>query len=342
MSQAENETRRQRNRFFLMIIAAVAGIYAVWGVSLLVAPAHEEEPARPNDAIARIEADLEECPHAYTARIGTIHVVEDFVARFGPIGLFCGAYCEDERPEAYRHVFIKNKNLGEDLYGLVSMDVGTHLVHESCHSVEYWEIARHAEGILGGAVPNRENIFSDLKAVDAAAVAASLREPRRTAPSDPYIRLIRDWMFAHFGDVNGDGRLDEADADAVAANPERFDADGDGALTYADVARRTPYRYLYRTNPLDPVVQFAMTLEQFTGWCPAGFASVYGSNEPWEDRAEVLALVHRRGLLALLRAAGPAQDRAAKWLTRLRSRDAVLARKIDLMLNYLRALVPTA
>jgi len=189
--------------------------------------------------------------------------------------------------------------------------------------------------MLRRVLPNPENLFNDLEVVDSTAVAESLRSPRGAAPGDAYVRLLRDWMFAPFGDVNGDGRIDQADADAVAADPERFDADGDGALTYADVRRLTRYRYLRSKNPLDPVLQFAMTLEQFTGWAPRGFASVYGAAQPWEDRAEVMALMRGHGFLHLVRETHPERDRAAKRLERLRRRDPVLARKVDLLLRYL-------
>jgi len=61
VSAVDDEKRRQRNRFLLLILACVAGIYALWGLSWLVAPdrdANTPEP-RPDDAIARLEADLD-------------------------------------------------------------------------------------------------------------------------------------------------------------------------------------------------------------------------------------------------------------------------------------------
>ena len=60
MTPAREEQRRQRDLFLLLIVLAVAGIYALWGLSWLLAPERrEEEPPRPADGIGRLEADLE-------------------------------------------------------------------------------------------------------------------------------------------------------------------------------------------------------------------------------------------------------------------------------------------
>ena len=59
MSGAAEERRRQRNIFLLMILAAVAAIYGLWGLSQLVAPDRDTPAPRPSDAISRLEADLD-------------------------------------------------------------------------------------------------------------------------------------------------------------------------------------------------------------------------------------------------------------------------------------------
>lgn len=55
---SEAERRRQRDRFLLLIVACVAGIYGLCGLSWLLAPERDEAPPVPATLIDNVEADL--------------------------------------------------------------------------------------------------------------------------------------------------------------------------------------------------------------------------------------------------------------------------------------------
>ena len=61
MSRIEEDRKRQRDRYLLLIIAAVGMIYLLWAVSWWFAPDRSEQDAvdRPRDSLARLEAGLD-------------------------------------------------------------------------------------------------------------------------------------------------------------------------------------------------------------------------------------------------------------------------------------------
>jgi hypothetical protein len=293
----------------------------------------------------QIEAALKPFPTEYRRKVAEIRVVEDFVSRFGLAALAVGAYVEDEREDQNRTIFIKNKNLVEDFIGLVELDVGTHLAHESWHSVEYYEIERLA-ALESGRDESAETLFAKLEALNtnAAYVLADYEvEPLYAGHPDPapssahYLTLIKGWLYAPFGDVNGDSKIDDYDVTYIDANGGKFDATGDGKITYEDVSKGTRYGYLEAENPLDLELQLGMSLQVLPGYRPPGFCSFYAKNFPWEDRAETVEAAVSRGFIPYIYKAGVPQGKQEKaWreLTRIKSKDPVLARKFELILRY--------
>jgi len=294
----------------------------------------------------QIEAALKPFPAEYRRKVAEIRVVEDFLSRFGLAALAVGAYVEDEREDQNRIIFIKNKNLVEDFVGLVELDVGTHLAHESWHSVEYYEIER-LRVIESGKDEGPETLFAKLENLDtnAAYVLADYEvEPLHTSHRDPapsaahYLALIKGWLYAPFGDVNGDSKIDDDDVTYIDAHWDKFDATGDGKITYEDVSKGTRYGYLEAESPLSLQLQLGMSLEILPGYRPPGFCSFYAKNFPWEDRAETLEAALSRGFIPYIYKAGvprAKQEKAWKGLTSIKSKDPVLGRKFELILQYI-------
>lgn len=289
----------------------------------------------------RIEKALEPFPKRYTTKMAQINVVEDHIERWGLIAPLVASYTEAGRPEQYGQIFIKNKSMAEDVLGVLSGDVGLHLEHEGWHSVEYFEIRMVESFVRERALNDPQNIFQVLSTTDvvlANATPTELAELTRSDELTPYVELVRGWMFSHFGDVNGDGALDDEDVVFVDSNRRRFDTDGDGKITYADVARETEYDYLWTYNPMDLRLQLGMTASLALGMHDDGFVSFHAQNFPWEDRAETVNFVAKRGLVPYLyRKSSQAGRVAEAWkeFERIRRRDPVLARKIELIVRYI-------
>ena len=61
VSRIEEDRKRQRDGYLLLIIAAVGVIYLLWAVSWLFAPERSEQeiPSPPADELTRLDADLD-------------------------------------------------------------------------------------------------------------------------------------------------------------------------------------------------------------------------------------------------------------------------------------------
>jgi len=294
----------------------------------------------------RIERSLEVFPEGYRRKIARINVVESFFNRYGLLSSGIGAYTEDEIPEKYRQIFVKNKSLLEDITGVLAMDVGLHIEHEAWHSVEYYEIQLLEDMIRARAKGNLKSLWDVLSRtdevlpnltpaeVDAAAVRAGTADGQRQLRA--YVWLIKGWLAAHFEDVDRNGVIDDADMHAIDVNRAKYDADKDGRLTYADVARLTKYHYMEKENPLDPGLQLGLTAAMF-GFHGTGFVTFYAQNYTYEDRAEVVDRVAAWKLVPWLYRTGDTArtEKAWKKLAEIRKADPVIARKVELMVRYI-------
>ena len=295
----------------------------------------------------KIEAALKPFPVEYRKKMAEIRVVEDFFSRFGLAALAIGAYVEDEREDQNRIIFIKNKNLLEEFIGLLELDISTHLPHEGWHSVEYYEIER-----LGPLKIDTDEtsvtLSSKLENLDANCQYAVLEyeaeplHPSHRQDGTPsvthYLALIKGWLYAHFGDANGDDKVDDDDAAYIEAHRREFDATHDGRITYEDVSKSTRYGYLEAESPLNLELQLGMSLQLLPGYHPKGYSSFYAKNFPWEDRAETLEAALRRGFIPFIYKAGVPevkQERAWEELTKIKREDPVLGRKFELILRYI-------
>ena len=111
---------------------------------------------------------------------------------------------------------------------------------------------------------------------------------------------------------------------------------GAGRITYADVAARTGRKYLWAYDPMDLRLQLGLTIS-LVGLHDDGFVSFHAQNFPWEDRAETTSFLARRGLIPHLyrRSADGRTAKAWKEFNRIRRRDPLLARKLELVLRYI-------
>lgn len=295
--------------------------------------------------LGRIEESLSIFPDAYRRKIAKINVVESFAGRFGLLASGIGAYTEDEIPEQYRQIFVKNKSMVEDILGILSMDTALHVEHEAWHSVEYYEIQLIEEMIRARARGEIEclwDVLSETDEVVANLAPGEVEEALRRAPSASgreqlraYVWLIKGWLASHFKDADGNSRIDDADMMHVDRNRSRYDADGDGRLTYRDVKKLTGHSYLERENPLDPALQLGLTVAPLGLHAP-GFVTFYGQNFTYEDRAEVVDRASAWELIPYLYRAGDAAKTKAAWkrFERIRKSDPVAGRKVELILRY--------
>ncbi len=297
------------------------------------------------NTLRRIENALAIFPDDYRRKIAKINVVENFSDRFGLMSSGVGAYTEDEIPEYYRQIFVKNKNILEDIEGFLAMDTSLHIEHEAWHSVEYYEIQlvediirRRAKGeieCLWDVLGETDEVLANLTPAEVEQTAARASTARGTGQLRAYLWLIRGWLSSHFGDTDKDGDVDDADMAHVYANRSAYDADGDGLLTYRDVKKRTGHAYMEAENPLDPGLQLGLTVGML-GFHARGFVSFYAQNFTYEDRAEVVDRASRWGLIPWLYRSGDAGKTEAAWkrFERIRKSDPVAGRKIELILRY--------
>ena len=298
------------------------------------------------NTLRRIEKALEVFPDGYRRKIATINVVEDFFGRFGLMSSGVGAYTEDEIPEHYRQVFVKNRSFLEDVMGVMSMDTSLHIEHEAWHSVEYYEIqlietmirerARDKVTCLWDLLKEVDEVLANLSPSEVASAVNRAPTTHGRAQLRTYVWLIRGWLAAHFGDVDKSGTVDDADMRHVYANRTRYDADGDGRLTYRDVKKLTGFAYLEAENPLDPVLQLGLTVGMFGIHAP-GYVTFYAQNFTYEDRAEVVDRLAAWKLVPHVYGTGDAARTRAAWkrFERLRRSDPVAARKVELILRYI-------
>lgn len=264
--------------------------------------------------------------------------------------LFAGAATQDRPGPDQGDIYLLNKNLWGLYVDLLQpstrMPQDPHLRHELMHAIEVDALASLVLTEPWQAVLDASGATLDeLAEIDAVALALP-SEAVLTRQHEAYIALCGRWLAAHFGDVTDDGRVDEADLGHLRSHPGVFDADADGRLTYEDAAARTGLRHTFLRGT-DPRSQVEMTAG-LLGYRPRGFASPYGRTAPWEDKAEVLDHSIRHGIVPHLYAA-PGSVRGVtessvkrSWqrLARTRTRDPILARKLEVLSLYLGNLAP--
>jgi len=282
--------------------------------------------------------------------------------------LLAGAATQDHPGDDQGDIYILNKNL----WGLyvdiwqpgTTMLHDPHLRHELMHAIEIdalremvlaepWQavLDESPEGVHRLRVIDALALEmpGTLRSVSAQGGARAGRHPSlATTRHEAYLDFCARWLAVHFGDVNGDGFLDDADALHLRRRVADFDADGDGRLAYEDAARQTGLRHSMRTGA-DPLTQVEMTAG-LVGYRPGGFASPYGRTSPWEDKAEVLDYAVRKRILPHLFAAPGSLDGvtdasrtgAEARLADLSKHDEVLARKIEIIAVFLASLTHPA
>ena len=264
--------------------------------------------------------------------------------------LLAGAATQDHPGPDQGDVYVINKNLWGQCVDAwqpgTRMLQDPHLRHEIMHAIEMdalrdmvlaepWQAALEESGEMVHRMGTIDRLALEMP-----------RDALLTARHEAYVGFCARWLASHFGDVTGDGRIDDADLARLRAHFGDFDADGDGRLTYEDAAARTGLRHSLRPGS-DLGTQAEMTAG-LAGYRPRGFASPYGRTYPWEDKAEVLDYAVREGFVPHLFAAAGAlggvtansSAEAAAKLGRLDARDPVLARKVEVLAVYLGNLTP--
>jgi hypothetical protein len=139
-----------------------------------------------------------------------------------------------------------------------------------------------------------------------------------------YVLFCSRWAASFFGDIDGDGVIDDVDRLLLRDGVGKYDRDGDGLLTPDDASWFFLKRYsgLGGSNPL-------VILEATLGliYRPSGFASMYGRINRMEDRAEVLMYCVSRDIY-------PINSGTPRKIKKLRKRDIVLARKVEIMCEF--------
>ncbi len=336
----------------------IAGMQSRHGVRVDVTPAAKLQNflgGSTNLVLRNVQRELELFPRLATEG-RRIHVAStaDLLRQSDPeqVGeaLFAGAATQDRPGPDQGDIYVLNKNLWglhvDLLQPSTRMIQDPHLRHELMHAIEVDAVTS-----LVLAEPwhrtldTAPSILDELAKIDAVALAMP-SEAVLTRQHEAYVAMCGRWLAAHFGDVTGDGRVDEADLVGLRSRPDALDADGNGRLTYQDAAARTGLRHTFLSGT-DPRSQAEMTAG-LAGYRPRGFASPYGRTAPWEDKAEVLDHAVRRGIVPHLYAAPGAirevteasVERAWRRLARRRADDPVLARKLETVAVYLGNLTP--
>ena len=210
-----------------------------------------------------------------------------------------------------------------------------HLRHEIMHAYEVNPLTRTLftakyQKVLDEPVGKYDPMTYKLACIDSVSLLAG-EDEMTSQDTRPYIEFAARWMAAAFGDVDKNGQVDEADRQLISSAPGKFDADGDGKVTYDDPAALGGPKYSFRSG-IDPATQIEMTAGVL-GYRPKGFASPYGRTSPWEDKAEVLSYAVRGGFLPALYINTDPHKTARAWdrLAKIKKRDAVFGRKIEIL-----------
>ena len=240
-------------------------------------------------------------PARYRAKIGTIIVRDGFFTDYFLMSPFVAAFTTTDGT-----IYVRNANPTRLLQSLLLFHGNDALVHEIVHSVQFNEMHRWQQ---------------------------------TGRPSREFAQLIRDWELQYFGDVDGNGRIDDADAACIAADTARFDPNRDGQVNHADVEaiHGQPYVQGRWASLRGMQVLLWMSFEWFTPR-PKGFACPYAKTCVWEDAAETVRYAWRAGFIpALYAGEGRAAERAWAGFARIERSDPLLARKVLLMVRYIAA-----
>ena len=253
--------------------------------------------------LADIESQLAPLPEAYRAKIGKIVVKDGFFGGFTLLAPFVGAYTDNDGT-----VYIRNANTTKLLQTLLMFPGNDTLIHEVTHSVQHAELRRWDES---------------------------------KTLSPQFSRYIVGWEYAYFGDVNGDGELDDLDVNYIAAHTDQFDLNGDGVVDHKDVELHAgnPYVSGNWLSARGLEVLLLMGMQGITAR-PAGYVCNYARTYAWEDAAETCRYAWSEGYVPGLYSKETGRAAAAgawKKYLHLKKRDPLLARKVFLTVEYIAA-----
>ena len=256
-----------------------------------------------NRALTDIENTLSALPDAYRKKIAGIAVRDGFFKDYTLIAPLVGGYTANDGT-----VSVRNANATRFIQTAVLFPRNDTLIHELAHSVQYCEL-RHAQ------------------------------ETGTFSPE--FGRFIRNWEYQYFGDVNGDGELDDQDVAWIAEHREQFDRTKDGKVDFQDVELAVGKPYVQGRWASSRGIKVLLRMS-FQGLArrSKGFASSYAQTYVWEDAAETMRYAWNAGLLPALYSA-TADDTAASMAWRkylkLKKEDPLFARKLFLVLQYVAA-----
>jgi hypothetical protein len=251
--------------------------------------------------LTEIESGLSPLPENYRRKIGTIRVVDGFFSAYTLMAPFVGGYTTNDGT-----VFVRNANPTRFLQKVLLFPRNDAFIHEVMHSVHFQEMNHwQATG----------------------------------RPSPEFRQFIKAWECQYFGDVNGDGDLDDRDMEYVSSNAEKFDANNDNIVDSVDVEAHYGRPYVQGRWVTLRGMQVLMWMSfQWLAPRPEGFATPYAKTYVWEDAAETKRFLWRLGVVPALYSS-EAHDAAAKkaWnkYLRLKKKDPLLARKVFLVVRYI-------
>ena len=251
--------------------------------------------------LAEIERAVAPLPPRYREKLGTIKVVDGMFFDYLLMAPFVGAFTTNDGT-----VYIRNANIGRFLQMVFIFQNNDTLIHELMHSVHFREM--HDWQTTG-------------------------------EPSVEFAVFLKAWEYQYFGDVTGDGEIDDRDMAHVAAHPAEFDANGDGRIDHLDVEELVgnPYVSGNWISLKGAVVMAGMSLNMLAPR-PSGFASSYAKTFVWEDAAETYRYLWGLRLVpALYSLDSTPEAREAAWerFNKLRKKDPLLARKVMLIVRYI-------
>ena len=296
-------------------------------------------------ALRNVDKELGNFPHRAKKDIN-IHIGAglDILGQSKTLGDFLtapliGAATQDRPGKTQGDIYVLNKDLWGTYMDLqqpgTTMWQDPHLRHEFMHAYEIKALKTNLfsgqwQTLLNQKLGKNDEMTHKLGYIDSISLLA---DPGDITAVEfrPYVDFCARWMACMFGDVNSDGRLDEADRRYLVANLTQFDVNNDGQISYHDAGKLTGINYSYASG-INPLTQIEMTAGVL-GYRPTGFASPYGRTCPWEDKAEVLALaINKKILPQLYKNADPQEvARAFGKIDSIRAKDPVLARKIELL-----------
>ena len=288
--------------------------------------------------LKHVDEDLEHFPPAFKQGL-QIHLASklEFFGRLTqpedlvivPFGI---AYVVDSGKER-GHIVVTNRTLPGAYMDLFSPI--TRMYQDSCvrHEIIHaYEINNFQKTILPPKWQARlaqYDTMDQLRRIDSISFAAARESGTELLP---YAQFCADWLAASLGDVNKDKRIDAADAQAIGDRYDRYDLDKDGLISYDEAAEFSAWGYT-NAHPLAPLVQAKMTLEIF-GYRPRGFASVYASIYPYEDKAETLRYAVEKNMIPEIISDGGGGRRAQGRLAALEAADPVLGRKVRVLADF--------